>query len=609
MCSICGLIDFENQENVKQNIAEKMGLTMKHRGPDQTNTYISKNVIFHHNRLAVIDVENGIQPMSIVFEGKKYIIVYNGEIYNTQELKNDLIKHGVVFKTNCDTEVVLYSYIIYGTKCPEYLNGIFAFCVFDEQEHKLFLARDRFGIKPFFYTIKNSTFMFASEIKALLAHPEVDAEIDIKGLWELLFLTPVTINGSGVFRNIHELQPAECAIYDKDGLRIKKYWQLEAKEYHPTSKEAADNVRELMEDAIKRQLVSDVPLCTFLSGGVDSSIITSIASKEYEKCGMQLSTYSFEYEGNKKSFKQTLFQPQKDDEYAVYLADWLCTDHTILTAPTDEVAKCLIDATAARDIPGQADIDSSLLYFCSKVKDRHTVAISGECADEIFAGYPWFYKPEMLYRDFFPWIHEPFVRTSLFDDSIVKAKQGYEYISEIYKNTINECPVLDTDSDEMKTSRIATCLSVNYFMTSLLERKDRMSMASGLEVRVPFADHRILEYVYNVPWEIKFENGIEKALLRNAMKEYLPEKILNRKKSPYPKTHNPQYEKLVLSMLSERLNNGSILEAVINKTEFNKMLNEENATWFGQLMGKPQLIAWLVQLDYWLESNNVKFII
>ena len=607
MCSICGIVNFKNKERVSASVAKSMGATMKHRGPDETDLFCSENVVLQHNRLSVMDVENGHQPMTLRYEGKEYIIAYNGEIYNTEELKTELLNYGIKPSTRCDTEVVLWSYIVFGEDCVEKLNGIFAFAVYDVSENKVFAARDRFGVKPFFYTISDGTFIFASEIKALLKHPGVAPEIDETGLWQLLFLSPVTINGSGVFKGIYELKPAERAVFDRDGLSKNLYWNFKAEEFSETPKEAAEHTKLLLEDAIKRQLVSDVPLCTFLSGGLDSSVITAVAAEEYKKKGETLATYSFEYEDNKKNFKKSLFQPQGDDEYAVYLAEYLGTNHTVLTEPTLVVAENLLPAALYRDIPGQADVDSSLLYYCGEVKKEHTVAISGECSDEIFGGYPWFYRPEMLYKDFFPWIHKPMVRAELLDEKIAKPKQGYEYISEVYRSTVKDVPCLDTDTEDMKTARVATILSTRYFMNSLLERKDRMSMAHGLEVRVPFADHRIAEYVYNVPWSIKFENGVEKALLRNAMSSYLPDKILHRKKSPYPITHNPKYEQYVTEMLNKRLK-GGILGEILNIRSYNELMQADSVTWFGQLMNKPQLIAWLVQFDFWFEKYNVKIV-
>lgn len=606
MCSICAIADFKNNENLDPGILSAMGKSMKHRGPDDTGMYLAPGVAFSHNRLSVMDVKRGKQPMTAVFEGKKYTICYNGEIYNTTELKKDLVEDGAEFYTDCDTEVLLWSYIIWGKECLKKLNGIFAFIIYDEAKRELFLARDRFGVKPVFYSFTGTTLVISSEIKAMLAHPSIKPKVDKTGLWQLLFLSPVTFNNTTVFRDIFQLSPGEFATYSVCGFKKEKYWTLEAREFSDSREEAIYKTKELLKTAVKRQLQSDVPLCTFLSGGLDSSAITAIASKEMRERGERLSTYSFEYEGNKENFKSSLFQPKGDDDFATGLSDFLFTDHRVLTVSTHDLSDYLYYAVDSRDFPGQADIDSSLIYFCEKVKENHTVALSGECSDEIFGGYPWFYREEMLKRDFFPWIHDPFVRISLFKDEVLSPKDGYNYICERYKNDINEFSVLDTDSEEMKNSRIATNLSIKYFMTSLLERKDRMSMARGVEVRVPFADHNLAEYVYNVPWSIKFENATEKSLLRYAVEDYLPKEITWRKKSPYPKSHDPLYEKTVTEILKKRLNTkNTLFSELCDKEKIGEMLLNGSDTWFGQLMAKPQLIAWLLQFDYWLEKYNI----
>lgn len=609
MSSICGMIDFENKENLSLKLISKMGETMYRRGPEQKGVFSNDFSIFYHNRLSVIDLENGLQPMSRVWQGRKYTIIYNGEIYNNSELRVELTKHGIRFETECDTETVLYTYIIYREKCPEKLNGIFSFCVVDESLKRVFCVRDRFGVKPFFYAKIDSTFLVASEIKAILAHPKMKARLDNEGLWQLLYMSPVTISGSGIFKDIFEIKPGYCGYIDIEGINLYPYWQLKAEKWNGSAEEAAKITEEIFTDAVRRQLASDVPLAVLLSGGLDSSVVTAVASDYFKNKGERLSTYSFEYEGNKESFKSSVFQPQGDDEYAVYLADYLGTEHTVLTADNRTVAEKLFAAVEARDIPGQADIDSSLLYFCNQIKKKHTVVLSGECSDEIFGGYPWFYRPEMLYRDFFPWIHDPYARINLFNDGITKKNEGFDFVSKIYKEALASCPLTDGENEDMITSRRATWLSVNYFGASLLERKDRMSMYSAVEARVPFADHRLLEFVYNVPWSIKFQNRKEKALLRNAMKDWLPEKILYRKKSPYPKTHSPIYEKAVRELLNERINNGGILSQMLVKDKLNDLLNGNTNTWFGQLMAGPQLMAWLIQFDYWFDYYNVDIIV
>ncbi|HBQ64454.1 MAG TPA: asparagine synthetase B, partial [Clostridiales bacterium] len=429
-----------------------------------------------------------------------------------------------------------------------------------------------------------------------------------EGLWDLLFLSPMRPAEHAVFQNIKEIPPAHHGFFNREGgLKLSRYWKLQAFPVEDREEEAVDKTRSLLLDAIRRQLVSDVPLCTFLSGGLDSSIVSSVASRVSTSRGEMLHTYSFEYEGNAEHFTRTEFQPQSDDAYALYLAGWLKTRHHVLTAPSREVAELLEAAVVARDLPGMADIDSSLLYFCRQVKREHTVALSGECADEVFGGYPWFYRRDLQDNGFFPWIHDAFSRVSLFDPQIAKPGEGYLCMQQLYREEVQRCPGLTEDPEPMRKSRLATWLSVRWFMLQLLERKDRMSMASGLEVRVPFSDHRLLEYVFNLPWEYKYQNSQEKMLLRRAAEGLLPDRILYRKKSPYPKTRNPEYAGIVEALLKERLSDpGSILAGMLHKDALPSILSRSDKTWFGQLMSRPQEMAWLLQLDFWFRHYKVR---
>ena len=610
MCSIAAIYrtSFRLTTSAEEDLAiiRRMNRTLAHRGPDDSGIYRDGTVCLAHNRLAVMDPSGGKQPMSVVYCGRRYTIVYNGEIYNTDELKRDLCAKGAEFSTECDTEAVLWSYVFYGKECPTRLNGIFAFLIYDHTEKTLFAARDRLGVKPFYYARSGGEWYFASEPKALLAHPRVRPTVDRTGLWELLFLSPVTTEESAIFRHIRALRAGERMMLSSDCVQFDFYWSLTASACTDDLATATAHVRYLLHDAVRRQLRSDVPLCTFLSGGLDSSVLTAIAARTLADEGKTLSTYSFEYEGNAENFQASLFQPQGDDLYARRLAADLETDHTVLIAPTQAVADLLEEAAIYRDLPGQADIDSSLLWYCRRVKQRHTVAISGECSDEIFGGYPWFYRPEMLSRDFFPWLHDPRARIKLFRTDVVRPEEGFAYLSRHYRSFLAGCPVMEGESDEDRRARLATCLSVRYFMQNLLSRKDRMSMATALEVRVPFADHRILEYLYNLPWQYKFRNGVEKSLLRDAAEGLLPDYILHRKKSPYPKTHNPAYEQIIRAKLVEKLQEDSLFTALIDRKAVQAFMDGESTTWFGQLMARPQMIAWLLQLSAWLQHYPVE---
>ena len=608
MCSICGLFAPRRVTPGTVGLVRLMGETMRSRGPDRSGSYADADVAFHHNRLAVMDPERGDQPMTVRYGRRAYTVVYNGELYNGDELRRELSAFGVRLRTRCDTELLVYAYAVWGEDCLSRLNGIFAFAVWDRAEEKLFCARDPLGVKPFWYATPDGAFLFASEIKALLRHPDVPRRIGQEGLWQLLFLTPVTLRSASVFRGITELRPGECLSVSAAGIKKKTYFRLRAAPFTEGRDECVSHTRELVRDAIRRQTESDVPLACFLSGGLDSSVVAAVASERFRERGETLATYSFEYEDNE--YQPTLFQPNRDDGYARLAAGAFSTDHTVLVAPNGEVADLLYAATAARDLPGQADVDSSLFYFCREVRRRHTVALSGECADEIFGGYPWFYRPEMLSRDFFPWIHDPLARVSLFRREFARPDEGFAYLSEKYRAIVSSVETLEEDTPEMKRSRIASVLSQSYFMQSLLERKDRMSMAHGLEVRVPFSDARIASYLYNVPWSYKYENGVEKALLREAMRDVLPDEIYRRKKSPYPKTHSRRYEAAVLAMLKERLSRPhSPLAPLFDREKLASLLaGGEDVTWFGQLMARPQLLAWLCQFDWFLERYRVELV-
>ena len=609
MCGIAGEISFSHSVTENKDSFFNMQKVLEPRGPDQNGMYIKDNIALIHSRLAIIDIENGIQPMTCRYGNKEYTIIYNGELYNTEEIRSELTHHGYKFSGHSDTEVILKSFVHWNENCVNKFNGIFAFAIWDDYEKRLFFARDRMGVKPFFYTIVNNSFIFGSEIKALLNHKYVEPVINENSIAEIMFIGPGRTPGCGIFEGINELKPACWGIYSKNGIKIRKYWTLRDQEHKESFNETVEHVKFLVEDAITRQLISDVPIGTFLSGGLDSSIISSIANNSMIKNGIKLKTFSVTYENNDKYFKSSKFQPNSDTEYIKKMVDYLDCEHFLITLDNQSLANALTDAVDARDLPGMADVDSSLLLFCKEIKKECSVALSGECADEIFGGYPWYRDKKIRAINGFPWSQSIQYRKSFIKDD-VKLQNHEEYILSRYKNTIINTSKIDGISPLESRMKEMMKLNIDWFMQTLLDRKDRMSMYSGLEVRVPFCDYRIAEYLYSVPWEFKEHNSFEKGLLRESMKDFLPEEVLWRKKSPYPKTHNPEYLRIVSDMLNEIICcDSSPILSFIKKSELEKLIHTEvNEPWYGQLMTTPQTIAYFVQINYWLEKYKIRII-
>ena len=590
MCGIVGFVNFKQVLTKHKNVLLNMNSSLINRGPDEDGYYIKEHVALAHKRLIVIDPKGGKQPMVEQLSENEYVIVYNGQIYNTKELRQTLEENGFTFKGHSDTEVLLKSYIYYGKNVVHHLNGIFAFAIWDQKNEELFIARDHFGIKPLFYTMQNNSFIFASEIKAIFQYPSVKKILNSQGIAELFGIGPAHTPGTTVFDNIFELKPSHFAIFNRSGFHLEKYWKLASMPHTENFAQTCDHLSFLLKDAITRQLVSDVPLCTFLSGGLDSSIITKFASDYcFENNLAPLDTYSIDYVDNDKNFVKSDFQPNSDNYYINLMVNKLHTKHHSIVIDTPELAEYLEDAMIARDMPGMADIDSSLLLFCKNVKPYATVSLTGECADEIFGGYPWFFRNDALHSGTFPWSIAISERQTLLAPHIAKRVDLKGYIDYRYNESLSEVEILDTDSPETAEKRKISYLTLNWFMQTLLDRSDRMAMYNGFELRVPFCDYRLAQYVWNIPWEIKALNGREKGLLRYVSRKFLPSEIVDRKKSPYPKTHNPTYLAKVKSMLSDIMaKTNAPINSLLNRDYIMEILETDGKAftrpWFGQLM-------------------------
>jgi len=606
MCAIAGILKLPVTDRVRQKLLD----TMRRRGPDACGAWDGEECTLLHARLAVIDPEGGAQPMTLEYGGTAYTIVYNGELYNVPELRKELLAAGHVFTGHSDTEVLLHSYVQWGEGCLERLNGIFAFGIWEHRERRLFLARDRMGVKPLFFKAHEGGLLFASELKTILAYPTVKAELDREGAAQILLLGPGRAPGSGVFRGVEALEPGYCAVWTDGKLTRRQYWWLKDREHTDTLEQTVETVRYLVLDSIQRQMVSDVPLGTFLSGGLDSSIISAICAREMGRRCQRLDTFSVDYADNDKYFTPSKFQPNSDGYYIRKMQEHLQSEHHWCVLTPEVLLQTMEEATEARDLPGMADVDFSLLAFCREIREHVTVALSGECADEIFGGYPWFRDPQVRDTDGFPWAQNTAQRCGLIRPEILKPGEAEAYIRSHYEKTCRESDILPGQSALEVRMKQMVNLNLRWFMQTLLDRKDRMSMYSGLEVRVPFCDYRIAQYLYGVPWEYKDYQGREKGLLRKAMDGLLPEEILWRKKSPYPKTHDPRYAALVQDRLKKVMDRKDApLFALIRKEAAEEYLNQTAPwPWYGQLMTGPQTMAYLLQINYWLERYGIDIV-
>ena len=609
MCGIGGFVDFERDARRGGPILHGMKRTLTPRGPDAEGTYFDEDAALVHRRLIVIDPEGGKQPMHS--PDRNTIIIYNGELYNTPELRTELMSRGHEFVGHSDTEVLLHAYLEWKTDAFSRLNGIFAFAIWEKRERRLTLCRDRLGVKPLFFAPIRNGMTFGSTIDTVLCHPEIEPALDEDGLRTLLLLGPARPPESGVFRQISSLVPGHFAVLTPESFTDHTYWRLEAHEHEDDLPTTIERTHTLICDAARRQLVSDVPLACFLSGGLDSSILSMLAAKDYAARGETLHTWSVDYRDNDKYFTKSIFQPNSDDSYIDQMVDFLGTHHHRVVLEPEALCAALLPATDARALPGMADVDSSLLLFCAAVKrGGTTVCLSGECADELFGGYPWYHREEILFEDTFPWSRSVGLRLGLLTPDAVR--NGEEFVRQHYRDTCDRAPKLSSDDKKAARMREMFVLNLDWFMATLLDRKDRMSMYSGLEVRVPFCDHRIVEYAYNMPWDFKSLEGREKGIVRRAFADELPKEIVYRKKSPYPKTFHPVYTRLCADYVRRIFeDNTSAAASLFDRNAVQKLMQRPESLaepWFGQLMRTPQIFAYIIQLDRWFRHYHVKIV-
>ncbi|MFJ5266343.1 asparagine synthase (glutamine-hydrolyzing) [Streptomyces sp. NPDC088387] len=613
MCGLAGWVGHDRDLTEQDSVVAAMRDTMACRGPDGEGLWASPHAVLGHVRLSIIDLEGGRQPMHVTGPDDGLpVIVYTGEVYNFLELKEELAALGHEFRTTSDTEVVLHAYLEWGEEFAERLNGMYALALWDPRAEKLLLVRDRMGVKPlFYYPLPGGGVLFGSEAKAILAHPDVEAVVDREGLAEIFAI--INTPGHAIFRGMHEVVPGTVVRFDRTGHTVRTYWQLEARPHEDDLDTTIARVRELLEDIVRRQLIADVRVGTLLSGGLDSSVITAFAAKALREQGRPEPLAAFSVDFKNRPFEGNGIWMDPDTPYAVDVAEHCGAEHVIVELDNADVLDESIRTRVLRsqDLPiSTGDMEHSLLHLCTALKERVTVALSGETSDELFGGYNWFFDEEAVNGDTFPW-HDAWRRLgglqTMKDIGLWDRLGLEEYVKERYAEALAEVPRLPGEPAAESRMRELTYLNISRWENFLLDRKDRISMAASLEVRVPFTDHRLVEYVFNVPWDMKTFDGKEKSLLRAAAADSLPESVLARKKSPYPSTQDVEYVSALRAKVAALLPDSPVL-ALVPAEGVRQLLDHpvESYAGLGGLWGMRAVMERLVEFDTWVRMYDVR---
>lgn len=602
---------FLNNYDYYYTLLDKMRRTQLHRGDSEDAILLTANCGLAHNHFEKdTDIFKTFKPFTRRLYDKTFHIAFAGEFYNSDVLKKDLSVYEYTFDTDTDEEILLYGFLQYGTEFFKKPEGVFSFVLLEEEEQRLYLVRDGFGCKPLFYAYLDDTLIFGTELKALLAHPYVKPVLTQTGLNEIFSLGPARTPGNGVFENVSEVKPGEWVCMSPYGLYKEIYWRMKAKPHTDSYEDTVSRTRDLLKDAIHRQCTHKGSIGALLSGGVDSSVVTAVGANYLADNNVPFKTFSFDYQDNANYFESNSFQPSMDRPYVDIMAKTLHTDHTYLECTQDTLFHHLKASVLAHDLPAMADVDSSLLYFCKQVKKDADIVLTGECADEVFGGYPWFHREDLLELDTFPWTSSLQPRSRLLKTDFTDALSMKDYVQNAYYQTLQKIDYLPYEKNTDKAKRRNGYLSLYWFMVTLLNRMERCSAQADLTARVPFADRALAEYIYNAPWDMKQRNGVVKNLLREAFRDIVPDEVLFRKKSPYPKTYHPAYERLLKNSLQEIITDtASPLHAFIDQNALLSFMDEKKdlgTPWYGQLMAGPQMMAYLIQIDFWIREYNIK---
>lgn len=591
----------------------RMSEALIQRGPDHQGVRLFSCGAFCRNERSCDRIHPDIpcepQPVVKTLNRNSYTLLYDGYISNLPQLRRYMEQDHIHTKGLSQEAILLCAFIRYGADFAKKLNGAFALAVYDGAKKRLYLFRDPLGLRPLYYTIQDGTLVFASEHKGIFAYPGIEPAIDRNGLNELLSLGPGHTPGCGVFKNICEVRPGHLLVYGPEQLYEERYHRFSVTEHTDSFEDAVFHVKELLEQSIRTLCRTKEVPAALLSGGPDSSLLAACLVREFPD-REPLKTFSFECKGSRSYFRPNSFQPALDAPYARQMAETLSTDHTTLVCGSAEQFEYLKTSVDAHDLPAMADIDSSLIYFCEKIAPQNRIVFSGECADALFCGYPWYHRKAPETADAFPWSPDVSPRKCLLKDDLINILHMDEYINERYLAACREILPEESPAAPGAAHQKLLYLTMRFFMQTLVERTDRAAACSGMDIRMPFADLSLAEYLFAVPFERKAKNGEVKHLLREAARGLIPEEVRTRPKNPYPKTYDPGYEGMVASALLQTASDPEHpLLALVDQKKllaFCQHPKDYTAPWYGQLMAAPQLMAYYLQIAYWLTKYQVR---
>lgn len=619
MCGIAGWVDFDRDLTREGAVADAMNESLACRGPDGRGVWTGLHAALGHTRNAVIDIPGGGQPMTAEADGRVLAVTtYSGEIYNYRELKKELESRGHRFRSNCDTEVALRAYLEWGLSCAEHLVGMFAYAIWDVRQDRLILIRDHLGIKPLYFARTSSGVVFGSEPKALFASKQISPAVSADDLREMFCQAKTP--GVAAFAGMQEVKPGHVAVITRGGVTQQCYWQLEARPHTDDLPTTIETVRHLLQQSVTSQMVADVPVGILLSGGLDSSVITAFAAADRRSRGeAPLPTFSLDFAGYTENFQPDEVRDTPDGPYAREMARHVGSTHReILLDPSQlmdpEVRRVTM---ACQDAPTpMGDGDASIYLVSKAVRDEVTVVLSGETADEIFGGFNWVHSPQLVYADTFPWVAIgqmvdptwPGLGAGLLDKGLLQKLDIATATADRYSAALREVPRLSGEEGHERRMRELLYLHITRWLPVLFDRTDRLAMAAALEIRVPFCDHRLVEYVFNTPWSMKSFDGREKSLLRAAAGDSVPASILDRRKSPYPVTQDPGYARRLCAEFEKLLADPDApAKAYLDSAAAREVIADpdELSTGMGAWVQRANL-EMLLQLNSWLKAYDVQ---